>query len=391
MYTTIAALVLTGALGVESLTIPSTAGFKVPRLTRSRGGQSQCVSGTVSVQASTASNVQIDYPLPVNQTQVTETSLDYITPGADFPASILGDSQTVEGTYNLGATLCMPSVSNVKGVQLLTHGVGFDRYYWDFTSDYSYVDRAAQAGYATFFYDRLGVGQSEKPDAVDTVQTALEVEIARTLAESLRKGEFAKKSFDTVVGVGHSFGSIITEAITASTPSTFDAAILTGFSVDTAGIAPFISGLNLAIARENSPFRFPFLSTGYLISSNIISQQTGFFRAPGFSPDILRRAEATKQTVTVGELFTLAQAITPAPAYSNPVAVVNGDADLPFCFGDCALGNKAQAVRGALYPTLPETKFGTYLAPRAGHGLNFHYSAAGAFDWIMEFLSQQGL
>ncbi|GAB1744098.1 hypothetical protein NU219Hw_g1129t1 [Hortaea werneckii] len=391
MYTTIAALALTGALGVEGLTIPSTAGFKFPRLTRSRGGQSQCVSGTVSVQASTDSNVQIDYPLPVNQTQVTETTLDYITPGSNFPASILGDSQTVEGTYNIGATLCMPSGSNVKGVQLLTHGVGFDRYYWDFTSDYSYVDRAAQAGYATFFYDRLGIGQSDKPDAVDTVQTGLEIAIARTLAQSLRKGDFAKKSFDKVVGVGHSFGSIITEAITASTPSTFDAAILTGFSVDTNGIAPFISGLNLAIAKENSPFRFPFLSTGYLISSNIISQQTGFFRAPGFDPRILQRAENTKQTFTVGELFTLAQAITPATAYTNPVAVVNGDADLPFCFGDCAQGNKAQVVRPALYPALPETKFGTYLGSQAGHGLNFHYSAKEAFDFIMDFLSQQGL
>ena len=48
-------------------------------------------------------------------------------------------------------------------------------------------------------------------------------------------------------------------------------------------------------------------------------------------------------------------------------------------------------MRGALYPALPENKFGTYLAPQAGHGLNLHYSAAGAFDWIMEFLSQQGL
>lgn len=217
MYTTIAALALTGAFGVEGLTIPSTAGFKFPKLTRSRGGQSQCVSGTVSVQASTDANVQISYPLPVNQTQVTETTLDYITPGSNFPASILGDSQTVEGTYNLGATLCMPSGSNVKGVQLLTHGVGFDRYYWDFTSDYSYVDRAAEAGYATFFYDRLGIGQSEKPDAVDTVQTGLEIAIARTLAQSLRKGDFAKKSFDKVVGVGHSFGSI-SKFISSSPP-----------------------------------------------------------------------------------------------------------------------------------------------------------------------------
>ena len=37
--------------------------------------------------------------------------------------------------------------------------------YWDFTvpEDYSYVRAAADAGFTTFRYDRLGTGLSEKP------------------------------------------------------------------------------------------------------------------------------------------------------------------------------------------------------------------------------------
>ena len=40
--------------------------------------------------------------------------------------------------------------------------------YWDFvpdnsTEDYSYVHAAADAGYVTFRYDRLGTGLSEHP------------------------------------------------------------------------------------------------------------------------------------------------------------------------------------------------------------------------------------
>merc|ERR1712029_1217125 len=144
--------------------------------------------------------------------------------------------------------------------------------------------------------------------------------------------------------------SIITEAITAQYPSTLEAAILTGFSTNTTALAPFLQGLNLAIANENQPARFFQLSNGYLVSSNIISQQIGFFRAPGFDPSILKLAELTKGSVTLGELFTQGMAAAPATQFNGPVAVVDGHEDFPFCFGNCsAPANKAQAVK-ALYP-----------------------------------------
>ena len=192
----------------DALQGPSTDGFSNPVPHMSNGGNAVCVSGTIPVKASVTQNTY-DYSLPENQTVVTETFLDYITPGQNFLDGITTGSQDVSGTYKISATLCTPKDNTTpNGVQLLTHGIGFDRYYWDFTSDYSYVDRAAEAGYASFFYDRLGVGKSQKADPIDVVQAPLEVEIARNFVTMLRNGEIASNEFEKVVGVGHSFGSI---------------------------------------------------------------------------------------------------------------------------------------------------------------------------------------
>ena len=46
----------------------------------------------------------------------------------------------------------------------------------------------------------------------------------------------------------------------------------------------------------------------------------------------------------------------------------------------------AKAVLPVLYPA--SNKTGTYLAPDAGHGLNQHYSAGGAFEFAQEFLEK---
>lgn len=77
------------------------------------------------------------------------------------------EMQNATSTYSLSGTLCTPksSAKNPSHVQYLIHGVGFDSSYWDFSAspEYSYVGAAAEAGYTTFRYDRLGTGLSEKP------------------------------------------------------------------------------------------------------------------------------------------------------------------------------------------------------------------------------------
>ncbi|KAI5271244.1 alpha/beta-hydrolase [Aureobasidium subglaciale] len=369
------------------LCAPNTAGFTNPTVQPSRGGAAICVSGNIAVQAS-AQNVKFNFNIPANESEVTDTFLKYITSGSTFAQSIMGGMQTITGNYTIGATLCMPANGTIpSSVQLLTHGIGFDRYYWDFAPGYSYVDYAVGQGYATFSYDRLGVGKSATPDPVQVVQGPLEASIANQLALSLRNSAFANANFSTVIGVGHSFGSAITQSVTHNHPSTFDAAILTGFSGNQTAIAAFVTALNLQIASQNQPYRFSGLNNGYLVDYSAVSNQYGFFRSPNFDPAILAAGEAAKGTVTFGELFTQAAIAGVASNFTGPVAIVNGDADLPFCFGNCSYPmNLAQAAVTMLYPAASAT--GNYLAPLTGHGVNLHYTALDAYKYIGSFLKQ---
>ncbi|CAD0109648.1 unnamed protein product [Aureobasidium uvarum] len=369
------------------LCAPNTAGFTNPTVQPSRGGAAICVSGNVAVQA-TAQNVDFNFNIPANESDVTNTFLELISAGSTFTKSIMGGMQSVSGNYTIASALCMPANGTMpSSVQLLTHGIGFDRYYWDFAPGYSYVDSAIEQGYATFSYDRLGVGMSSTPDPIKTVQGPLEVSIANQLAMMLRSSMFANTNFTTVIGVGHSFGSAITQSVTANHPSTFDAAILTGFSTNQSAIAPFLTALNLQIASQNQPYRFANLNNGYLVDYSAVSNQYGFFRAPMFDPLVLAAAEAAKGSVTFGELFTQAAIAGVASNFTGPVAIVNGDADLPFCYGNCSYPmNKAEAAIKMLYPAASAN--GTYLAPLTGHGVNLHYTAMDAYKFIGTFLKQ---
>ncbi|KUJ14467.1 uncharacterized protein LY89DRAFT_650311 [Mollisia scopiformis] len=365
---------------------PSISGFTNPTIQPSRGGLAVCVSGMVPVTASTSKNMKFNFDIPMNQSQVTQTFVADVTSGSPFTEQIMAGMQSVNGTYNISATFCTPA-NNTKPdtVEILTHGVGFDRYYWDFAPGYSYVDVVASYNRASFFYDRLGVGQSSKPDAINVVQTPLEVEILQSLITMLKAGSFSNATFSTVIGTGHSFGSILTQAITSMYPTSLDTAILTGFSTNSTGMPIFTTGLNLAIAAQNQPYRFSGLSNGYLVSSSIISNQIAFFHAQDFDPDILNLAEATKGTVTFGELFTTTAVVGPASNFTGSVAVVNGAEDLPFCTGNCSYPTNLAQAALELYPVAGSK--GTYLAPLTGHGVNLHYPAVAAYHYIQKFIS----
>lgn len=355
---------------------------------RSKGGEARCVKGTVKVNASTKQNIKFNYAIPDNQSVVTDTFLQYITPGGAFLKRITGEQQTVGGTWSIGATLCVPNErTNPLGVQLATHGVGFDRSYWDFAEDYSYADVAAKYGYATFFYDRLGVGSSSKPDAIQTVQAPLQAEILHQLVILLRRGGFINQTFTNVIGVGHSFGSILTQAVAAQHPDDFNALVLTGFGTDSSGVPAFLASQNFEIASRNQPFRLLGLSNGYVVASSATSVQYGFFSFPNFSPQIFDWSVAAKGSACLGEFFSLTAATRPATSYNRPVAVVNGERDFPFCLNDCSVPvNQAQAVFPALFPALDADKQFAYLAPGVGHALNLHYPAMDVFVKVQEFL-----
>lgn len=371
-----------------------TTGLSQPIMTPSSNGSATCVTGMVSVYASTDRNVALNLPTIDNQTVVTGITNDMLAAGSTFMQTAVGGMTTVSGTYQISAQLCYPasnstSTNQSSTVQFLTHGIGFDKTYWDVAPDYSYIDSAASNGYPTFSYDRLAVGLSEHPANASIVQAPLELAIAHALVQHLRNGTFGT-AFSSVIGVGHSFGSAITQGLTNTYPSDLDAAVLTGFSVNQTGIATFTAALDLSIANNIDPVRFANLSNEYLVSANAVGNQFSFFKAQGFPPANLAIGEASKQTVTFGELLTLAAIVAPASNFTGPVDVVNGAADWPFCMGNCSYPTDlAAAVAPMLYPASNTSQ--SYLAPGAGHGVNLHYAAGEAYQQIQTFLRSAGL
>ena len=106
---------------------------------------------------------------------------------------------------------------------------------------------------------------------------------------------------------------------------------------------------------------------------------------------VFLKADAVKQTYTLGEFITLTKVIAPAPAFTGPIDVVLGQGDLIFCQGDCDYPtDQSRVVKPALYPAASAGSQ-NYLVPGTGHGINLHFTAQSAFKQIQAFVKANGL
>ncbi|KAF1838585.1 alpha/beta-hydrolase [Decorospora gaudefroyi] len=334
----------------------------------------------------------------------------------NYTADLLEAYQTLDGTYQISAQYCMPDGGSNGIVQLLSHGIGFDKTYWDLSYNnynYSYVNVALAAGYSTLAIDRLGIGNSSHGDPFNEIQAQAEVEALNSVTLQLRKGEIQEIgcSYDRVIHVGHSFGSVQSYWLSALYPENTDGVILTGFSLASQFLAYIVAGWNLQSARLNQPLRFGNASNdvvrtltkksnlddnlirslqqilgglgidltpqevwnevattevldlingyntsvisydypaGYLASSNLIALQYAFLQPGNYDIGLAVQGEKSKQPVTTGELLTIGNAPSSSP-FTGPVLVITGEHDVPFCGGNCY-----GQVSGTNYSNIPE-------------------------------------
>ncbi|KAH7336492.1 hypothetical protein BKA65DRAFT_527260 [Rhexocercosporidium sp. MPI-PUGE-AT-0058] len=329
--------------------------------------------------------------------------------GRNFTDLAIVGYGTTSGTYNISTQFCMPDSSNVTAptVQVLTHGIGFDKTYWDSPYagyNYSYVNTAVdQFKYCILSLDRLGVGNSSHGEPLNEIQSK-------------------------VVHVGHSFGSAQTYSLANLYPELTDGIILTGFSMNASFVPFFAAGANFQQANLNQPLRLSnitgqriqtllsmyadplvdyiapidlstiaapqMLPNGYLVSSNAEANKYLFLKPKFYDAGILTLAEATKQPVTLGELLTLGSLVM-MNNYNGPTMVITGDSDLPYCGGDClATGVAATSIPAMVkmnFPNVSDGNFSAVVKPNTGHGINFHYNATGAYNVINDFLGSKGL
>lgn len=286
-----------------------------------------CMNLTVEV-AVDARNAVFNLTAPANNIEVTNLILDFTRPGHNLTEEYLTGYATIQDTYTVAATYCEPDAGPSDLVQLLTHGVGYDRTYWDLSVNdynYSYVALATdEYHYSTFAWDRLGVARSQHGEAVNEIQSALEISALYNLTMQLREGTVpgVGRAFDKVLHVGHSFGSIQTYSLAVLHPEATDGLILTGFAQATSSLADFALGGNYLQANTLPGFgEYP---DGYVAVGDVSSVQTDFFGPGQFAPELLTLGYSLGQPATVGELLTLgAQAASVSPL-TGPVLIITG-------------------------------------------------------------------
>ncbi|TKA68294.1 hypothetical protein B0A49_01166 [Cryomyces minteri] len=314
----------------------------------------------------------------------------------------------VTQTFDISARYCTPAKTYARdgkggSVMLLTHGIGFDKSYWSFgNATYNYVLAATRAGYSTLSYDRLGTGLSSHPSAYTAVQAPTELAVLTQLTTLLRSGTLGHRipAPATVVHVGHSWGSILSCALAAATPSLSDGLVLTGFTHNATWMNDFAISTGFRLARDAAPARFAALDSGYLTWPDALANQYAFFAYPFFDPAVLRLAEARKQPFAVAELLTepLVYPVV-AAEFAAPVLIVVAEFDLIFCGGACGIpgssvyvppgGKAGDAPSAAFFPKA--RPFDVVLQPRTGHGMNLHYNASSMYEVTFGFLRRNGL
>jgi pimeloyl-ACP methyl ester carboxylesterase len=332
--------------------------------------------------------------------------------------------------------------------------------YWDISYNnynYSYVETAVAQGYSTLAIDRFGIGNSSHGDAINTVQAQAEVEALNEITTKLRHGQVPEIgcSFEKVIHVGHSFGSVQSQWLSALYPNNTDGLVLTGYSASSKFLPTTAAAWNLHSARLNQPLRFgsqrpnqifrkyaqyaegpetihklqALLQTvglnfttqevydeiatteilnlitgynktltqldypkGYMATSGATADQYVFFLPGYYDTGLAIYSERTKQPITYGELLTIGSA-PKMSTFTGPVFIITGREDQPFCGGDCfaTMDNSTSIPAEAKMGFPAASAFEAYIQPDSGHGINLHYNSTAAYKVILTWLGGHGL
>lgn len=185
-------------------------------------------------------------------------------------------------------------------VQVVLSGGTYGHVYWDPKGDpqppiHSYVEAMTEAGYAVLNIDRIGIGESDHPDA-HQVTLPTNAHVVHQLVDKLRKGELGGTLFNRVLLVGHSHGSLYA-ILEAADHGDVDGLVLTGFR---GGAGPGIAFVGAALEPAQLESRFLDRPPGYLTTRR--GERKVFYYEPDADGMAIDYDEGTKETLTTGEL-----------------------------------------------------------------------------------------
>ncbi|HEX3612387.1 MAG TPA: alpha/beta hydrolase [Sporichthyaceae bacterium] len=194
------------------------------------------------------------------------------------------------------ATRAVPALQ--RAVQVLVAGTAYGRSYWDFPyqpENYSYVRAANAAGFATLNFDRIGIGESSRPPSPQVTIPSNAETIHQVIAQ-LRSGAVDGITYDHVVLVGHSMGSLMVW-YEAAEYRDVDAVISSGIlhTFDGPAVARF--GATLYPAALDPRFAGRITDPGYLTTMPGTRAQS-FYHLSTADPRVIEADERLKETAT---------------------------------------------------------------------------------------------
>lgn len=291
-----------------------------------------------------------------------------------------------EAKYQIYGELCARGSFENKTVQVLVSGLTYSSSYWnpDYQPErYSYVESITQAGYATFNYDRIGIGKSSRPPG-DQVKIPTSAFVLSQINQALRSGAIEGKSFEKIINFGYASGAVAPLAV-ASQFGGVDGIILAGYLRNTNQDFLTQFGQSVYPAQDDPILKSQNLPSGYLTTLPG-TRGSLFYNVANTDPKVLEIDEATKQTFTTGEGSSLVDAIF-SDIYQGvkvPTFLVIGSKDQVFCTGNVC--DSSENVAQFMSPFFSKAaQLQTFVVPNGGHALNAELSTPIYFSAIRQW------
>jgi pimeloyl-ACP methyl ester carboxylesterase len=244
--------------------------------------------------------------------------------------------------FDVVGELCSTGEPDGRVLQVLVSGSGYGSIYWDFPyqpDTYSYARAALRAGFATFNFYRLGMGESDHPPGawlgVDNQAHVLS-QIIAALA--------VKHDFAAVLTVGHSFGSVTAMAHALAHPDQVAGIVLTGFAHNSnpGFVMAMRTGVDLAVFK--GPFTGDIVDPTYIVSKPDTRGDT-FYTRENADPRVIETDELNRQTTALGEVTSAGKYFGPQSRdLQVPVFLLLGEDDFVVCGGKLDCRDHAGAI-----------------------------------------------
>jgi len=205
-------------------------------------------------------------------------------------------------------------------------------------------------------------------------------------------------SFDEIIVVGHSLGSVVANNLNANYPADADATLLTGYAYF---FPPQFTGVfaeSWILPAQLDP-RYTNLPLGYMELNNQAYTEFLFYDPGQYSQSLETVDFNTRGTITLGEAAsTMIGSLQ--TEYTGPVLVITGQHDSIYCSEytidlqivlgtpTCVMGpNGIVGKSQTLYPLAKDFQI---VWPNAGHCWQLHDNATYTFGIAHNWLSDQG-